>query len=256
MAAIGAFTLLVVACGVAGGAGFLAADAGLSVPAPLAATSPTAMALPLETVADQVMSRVVTIEGARADDEELGTGWLFDRDGDFVTNAHVIEGELTVRIRDASGIGHVGVVMGVDREQDIAVIRSADGFAGTPLRAAGLGDPTLPLDVVTVASERATGHANVTMETITALHRDVPVKGNPSVEPGVGTTTTTYHDMMVMQGATIYSGNSGGPLLDGQGQVLGIVTLKSKDQRQGYAIPLARVLAEIRSFSERSTPAG
>jgi serine protease Do len=212
--------------------------------------------LPLHTVADQAMSRVVTIEGARPDDEELGTGWLFDRDGDFVTNAHVIEGQLAVRIRDRSGIGHVGVVMGVDRQQDIAVIRSADGFDRAPLPLAGPGDPTLPLDAVTVASGRATGHGDITLETITALHQDVPVKGNPSVEPGVGTTTTTYHDMMVVQGATIYSGNSGGPLLDGQGQVLGIITLKSKDQSQGYAIPLARVLAEIRSFAERSTPTG
>jgi S1-C subfamily serine protease len=100
--------------------------------------SPT---MSLDDLARAQLSRTVTIEALGSTDEGLGTGWLLDAKGDFVTNAHVVQGQLAVRIRGRDGSSHVGDVLGIDRDLDIAVIRSRDGFAGTPLTTFAVWSP-------------------------------------------------------------------------------------------------------------------
>jgi len=216
---------------------------------PPAAAAPTPTPVPLTDLARADLSRVVTIEAERSSDEELGTGWLFDARGDFVTNAHVISGQLTVRIRDRLDHSHVGRVIGVDPVNDIAVIRSTDGFGGPALSVDHAQLPRVPFPVIAVASGRATGRADMTVETLTQLGQDVPVDST-DVQPGAG-GPTTYHDMLELDGARIFQGNSGGPVLDGAGDVIGIVTLASKATSEAFAIPLSRVYAELSTFSAR-----
>lgn len=217
---------------------------------PPVASPPTPTPAPLTDVARADLSRVVTVESERATDEELGTGWLFDARGDFVTNAHVIDGELTIRLRDRHDESHVGRVLGVDEAADIAVIRSADGFAGAalPVDAAPIGG--IPFPVVLIGSGRATGQAELTLETLTATGQDVPV-GGTNVRPGGG-EPSTYHDMLELDGARVFQGNSGGPVLDSRGDVVGIVTLASRTQAEAFAIPVSRVFTELEGFASRS----
>ena len=210
------------------------------------APSPT---LSLDNLARAQLSRTVTIEALGSNDEGLGTGWLLDTRGDFVTNAHVVQGQLSVRIRGRDGASHVGDVVGIDRGLDIAVVRSRDGFAGTPLPPFSGSISDFPTAVVAIASGHATGHGDITHETVTRVLGDVPVTGDTTT--GQPATTTDYHDMLVLDGQTIYPGNSGGPVLDSRGRVVGIVTLASKSLPQGYAIQLNRVLAELMSFAAR-----
>jgi S1-C subfamily serine protease len=208
--------------------------------------SPT---MSLDDLARAQLSRTVTIEALGSTDEGLGTGWLLDAKGDFVTNAHVVQGQLAVRIRGRDGSSHVGDVLGIDRDLDIAVIRSRDGFAGTPLTTfAGLVTD-FPQAVVAIASGHATGHADITDERLVRIDPNVPVTGDTST--GQPPTTTDYVDMLVLDGQTIYPGNSGGPVLDGEGRVVGIVTLASKSAPEGYAIQLNRVLSELMTFAAR-----
>jgi serine protease Do len=208
--------------------------------------SPT---LSLDDVARAELSRTVTIEALGSTDEGLGTGWLLDSKGDFVTNAHVVQGQLAVRIRDRDGTTHVGIVVGIDRELDIAVIRSHDGFAGAPLTTFPGLVTDFPQAVVAIASGHATGHADITDESLVRIDPQVPVTGDTTT--GQPPTTTDYLDMLVLAGQTIYPGNSGGPVLDGQGRVVGIVTLASKSAPEGYAIQLNRVLGELMTFAAR-----
>ncbi len=210
------------------------------------APSPT---VSLDDIARAALSRTVTIESLGNNDEGLGTGWLLDTKGDFVTNAHVVQGQLSVRIRARDGSSHVGVVMGSDRDLDVAVIRSRDGFAGTPLATFGGTISDFPRPVVAIASSHATGHGDITDESATRIESDVPVTGDTTT--GQPPTTTDYHDMMVLDGQSIYPGNSGGPVLDAGGRVIGIVTLASKSQPEGYAIQLNRVLAELTTFAAK-----
>ena len=214
----------------------------------LGSGNPSPSATPsLADVARTALSKTVTVEALRSADEEFGTGWLYDGQGDFVTNAHVVDGALVIRLRDRSGTTHVGLLLGLDRDQDIAVVRAQGGFAGPPLIPSGI-TPAVSEAVVAIASGRATGHADVTVELIAKLHAEVPVKGNPEVDPAAHATTTTYHDMINIGGAQIFPGNSGGPVMDASGRVIGIVTLASKTGDQAFAIPLGRVLAVIQGL--------
>ena len=208
--------------------------------------SPT---LSVDDVARAQLVRTVTIEALGSNDEGLGTGWLFDAKGDFVTNAHVVEGHLAVRIRARDGSSHVGDVLGVDRAVDIAMIRSRDGFSGTPMTPSTTVITTFPQSVVVIASSHATGHGDITDETVTRIEADVPVNGDTTT--GQAPTTTDYHDMLTLDGQAVYPGNSGGPVLDRQGQVVGILTLSSKSAAEAFAIQISRVITELTAFAAR-----
>jgi S1-C subfamily serine protease len=216
---------------------------------PPVASTPTPPTPPLSDVGRQSLSRVVTIEAVLPNAEALGTGWLLDGHGDFVTNAHVVTGQLSVRITDRQAHVHVAVVLGTDPSIDIAVVRSQDGFALPPLPVGHDALTTVPVSVIALASSRATGQVDMTAETITQLHQEVPLSHGESPSAGA---PAVYHDMLRLEGARVYQGNSGGPVLDASGQVVGIVTLADPSSPDSYAIPVARVLSELTSLASRS----
>lgn len=227
-----------------------AIDAGRLKPFPLPPTTAApATPAPLTDVGRAALSRVVTVEADRANEEALGTGWLFDTHGDFVTNAHVVQGALTVRITDREAHTHLAVVIAVDVVMDIALVRSVDGFAGTPLPLDHSAIVATPLPVVDLASSRATGHDDITTAEVTNMGQEVPLEPG-EVQPG-SSAPSVYHDMLALTGAQVFQGNSGGPVLDEQGDVVGILTLASPKLPQSYAIPLARVLDELTQFAAK-----
>ncbi|MDQ2960826.1 MAG: serine protease [Candidatus Dormibacteraeota bacterium] len=211
------------------------------------AIAPTAATL--VDIALGAMSRTVTVESLRPNDEGLGTAWLIDAKGDFATNAHVVSQHLAVRLRERNGHAHAGVVVAVDIGADIAVVRSQDGFTGAPLPMRSTAFAVFPQAVVAIASSAATGHSDITAETATGIAADVPVSGDTTT--GQPASTPDYHDMLVLYGQAIYPGNSGGPVLDGSGSVIGIVTLASRTNPEGYAIPINRVAAELLAYAAR-----
>jgi len=227
------------------------------IPGPFATPSSSLLPQSLSVVADRALSRVVTIEVVTTGGEEFGTGWVFDSHGDVVTNNHVIEGGTTISLRDSNRLAHPGVVVGHDKAQDIAVVRSQDQatrpLPGDPLPLS-TGEVPLPEQVVVLASSKATNNPPSTVETLAQLHQAIPVQGDGQAgTPEVG--GTTYEDMMVLHGGKIYRGNSGGPVLDAYGRVIGIITLASQSTPQAFAIPIARVAGELHGYASRSSPA-
>jgi putative serine protease PepD len=217
-----------------------------ATPPPGATTTPSAV--PLQDIGRQALTRVVTVETDRPSQEALGSAWLLDGNGDFVTNSHVVTNALTVRLTDRTGHTHVARVLGSDGPTDIAVVRATDGFAEQPLAIHHGPLPLLPIPVVDVASSRSTGHDDITMESLTRTGQDVPLR--PGEVPAGADEPSIYHDMLALSGARIYQGNSGGPVIDGSGQVVGILTLASPDQPEAFAIPITRVIGQLTHYAE------
>ena len=223
-------------------------DAGSIHPAtPPPAELPSPSPVSMLDVGRQALSRIVTVESDRPSQEALGTAWLLDDQGDFVTNAHVVTASLTVRITDRFAHTVVATVLGSDNANDVAVLRAAGGFdePALPIRTRML--PALPAPVVDCASGRATGHDELTVATLSGSGQNVPLEPG-EVPPGAG-TPSVYHDMLQLIGARVYQGNSGGPVLDTDGEVVGILTLASPNQPESFAIPITRVLAELKQYA-------
>ncbi|TMD07058.1 MAG: trypsin-like peptidase domain-containing protein [Chloroflexi bacterium] len=250
---------LMVVLGVAFAVGYRSASLAPQVvarfiPGPFATPTSSLVSQPLGTVADHAMSRVVTVEVQTSGGEEFGTGWVFDTHGDVVTNNHVIEGGSTIRLVDGGKQVHSGVVVGRDPAQDIAMVRSLDGLSVAPLPLATDGPAPHPEQVVVLASTKATNHSDRTVETLALLGQSIPVQGE-GLAGAPGSGGTTYTDMMVLHGEQIYRGNSGGPVLDSYGRVVGVVTLASQSTPQAFAIPIIRVVTQLRGYAARSNPA-
>lgn len=137
----------------------------------------------------------------------LGSGLIYDRDGHIVTSAHVVENmdEVTVTMNDGSVL--TGKVVGRDPKTDLAVVR-VEGKNLSPVvlgdsDAARIGDP-----VLAVGNPFGLGNT-VTAGIISARSRDIQV--GP-------------YDDFIQTDAAINRGNSGGPLFNAAGQMIGVNT--------------------------------
>lgn len=245
----------IIALLVAGLAGFVVANQFAQVnPARIApirlpaASAPTPSPPLLTDLGRDDLTSVVTVEAEleSGSEESLGTGWIFDNLGDVVTNAHVINGDDTLRVTDRAGRIYVARLVQSSDSSDLALLRVTGTLSGTPLPVDADSLTQHPIPVITLASSRATGHADITAETLIGLDDNVPLQGS-GIEAGQA-LPQEYDDMLHLHGARIYEGNSGGPVLDASGQVIGIITLASPSSANSYAIPISRVLATLRQW--------
>jgi putative serine protease PepD len=219
---------------------------------PPSARAPAPPPTPLTDLGRAALVSVVTVEVEVqvSNEESLGTGWIFDARGDIVTNAHVVAGHSAVRVTDRQGHTEVAVVLRTEYDQsaDIALLRPLTSLPGTALPI----DPTalvkVPVSVIVLASSTATGKGDMTQESAIGLDDSVPLAGNGGSRSGIG-GPQVYDGMIHLQGARIYEGNSGGPVLDAAGRVVGVLTLASPTATDAYAIPISRVLSELTTWS-------
>ena len=203
-------------------------------------------------VANAVGTAVVAIQRVTADGEMLGesagTGVIITSDGEILTNAHVVGDADAVNVRLAGeSEPRPGAVVAVDLENDLALVRiDVDGLDTVTFAAADdvrIGDQVL-----------AIGYA-------------LDLDGDPTVTAGivsaVGRSLATDQgalDGLVQTDAAISSGNSGGPLLDALGRVVGINTAVASSSidtaatNLGFAIGVAELLRGIDSL--RATAGG
>ncbi|QDT84648.1 transglutaminase family protein [Gimesia chilikensis] len=191
----------------------------LVAPRPEAQASESDPGVSAEDLAVRAKESVVSVSFAGRDGQEagMGTGFVIDANGLIATNLHVI-GEarpITVQLLDGTSY-EVQEVYATDRQMDLAVLK----IAVDNLKPLKLAEP----DTLKQGAE-------------------VVVLGNPqglrySVVKGVNSGTREVDGKPMLQLAIpIEPGNSGGPVLDSQGRVQGIVTLKSAVTRNlGYAV--------------------
>ena len=165
----------------------------------------------------------------------VGSGVIIDKDGQVLTNAHVVDGAASLSVTLDSGNRVPARIVGLDPVLDIALLRVDP--AGT-LPAARLGDSSM----VKVGDEVvAIGNPIGLDQTMT---RGI-VSGMNRLLPGIS------DEPMIQTDAPINPGNSGGPLVDRCGAVIGLNTLISEDaQAIGFAVPINAAKAILKDLRE------
>jgi serine protease Do len=160
----------------------------------------------------------------------MGTGVLIDERGYIITNHHVVDGVRKIMVTTASRENYVARLVSHDPQTDLAIIKIDDD---KPFQVILIGTSSdlMPGETV-IAVGNAFGYEHtVTRGIISALHRTVQV-----------TDAQNYQDL-IQTDASINPGNSGGPLLNIDGDMIGInVAVRAGAQGIGFAIPVDKVL--------------
>ncbi|WP_437187680.1 S1C family serine protease [Planctomicrobium sp. SH668] len=156
----------------------------------------------------------------------MGTGIVIDERGYIVTNYHVVQDVERLRVTTYQGSEYEARVLAYDSREDLAIIRIDPR---EPLIVANFGtssDLMLAEDVIAIGN--AYGYeSSVTRGIISHRSRDVEVNEEQS------------YTNLIQIDAAINPGNSGGPLLNADGEVIGInVAIRAGAQRIGFAIPI------------------
>jgi serine protease Do len=176
-------------------------------------------------------------DGGRGDGARRGSGsgFIIDTDGSILTNNHVVEGMERIVVKLSDGRSLRGRVVGADPETDVALLK-VDGQSGLPV--APLGDSsTLRTGEWVCAIGNPLGYEHtVTVGVVSYVGRKL---FDASLEDFIQTD------------AAINFGNSGGPLINSRGEVIGInAAVSSKASNIGFAVPMsgaAAILPQLRA---------
>jgi 2-alkenal reductase len=170
----------------------------------------------LVSLFEQINPGVVAIRVLTEAGDGLGSGFVFDREGHIVTNYHVVEGQTNLEVDFPSGFKAHGVVVGLDPDSDLAVIKvqaPPDELFPLPL-----GDSSLvKVGQTVVAIGNPFGlSSSMTVGIVSAVGRTLQ-----SIRTAPGGNSYTAPEI-IQTDAAINPGNSGGPLLNLSGEVIGV----------------------------------
>ena len=167
-----------------------------------------------------------------------GSGVIYKKDGEYayiVTNTHVINGANKVDIRLADGTKVPGEIVGTDTYSDIAVVKISSEKVSAVAEFGDSSQLTVGETAIAIGSPLGSEYANtVTQGIVSSLNRTVSLKS----EDGQAISTKA-----IQTDTAINPGNSGGPLINIQGQVIGITSSKiatnggTSVEGLGFAIP-------------------
>ncbi|GAA3822774.1 S1C family serine protease [Streptomyces chiangmaiensis] len=230
-------------------------------------------------VAAAVSPSIVEINAASNAGESTGSGVVITGNGEIITNNHVVSGASSIKVTTSNGTSYRAQIVGTDSRKDMALIK-LDGASGLKTATLGNSDGIQVGDqVVAIGSpEGLTG--TVTSGIVSALDRDVTVSTDDNQGQGqgndqwpfefggrhfngdTGSSTTTYK--AIQTDASLNPGNSGGALIDMNGNIIGInsamysaasdsTSSSAGSVGLGFAIPINTVksdLAKLRSGSQ------
>lgn len=209
------------------------------VPASLAGIEAT-----LESIYERVNPSVVNIQvvipetATSSAGAALGSGFVWDAQGNIVTNNHVVDGATRITVTFYDGTTVEASLVGTDADSDLAVIKV--GADGVQLRPVTMADSSLlKVGQVTVAIGNPFGlQGTLTVGFVSGLGRLLPAS-----ESAVGPNYSIPD--IIQTDAAINPGNSGGVLLDGSGDVIGVTSSIATDSGTsagvGFAVPSAIV---------------
>lgn len=230
--AVGAIVLALVAGGAGGLAGWYLSDSNGSTTVVESVSMDAGAGMTYTEIVDEVTPSVVTI----VTDVAEGSGVVYSEDGYVVTNNHVVEGAGAVEVRFADGTVGEAEVIATDPTQDLAVVQVSGVDDMQPI---DFGDSdALQVGDATVAIGSPLGlEGTVTTGIVSALNRSMSVSSEQQRDPNAGQSLSG----LIQTDAAINMGNSGGALVNGSGELIGINTAilspESGNVGLGFAIP-------------------
>ncbi|MGE6487434.1 S1C family serine protease [Paenisporosarcina sp. NPDC076898] len=190
----------------------------------------------LKGIIQRSQKLVVKIE---LDDGSLGSGFLYNKKGDVITNAHVVSNTKQVKVITEDEREFEGTVIGISEDTDVALVRVPGLSTTAPMIIDKEGKAEIGDEVLALGTPLGLQNT-VTTGIISGVDRDF------DLEP--------FHYVDVYQiSAPIAPGNSGGPLIDKKtGKVIGINSAGMDQGTIGFSIPIASVYSLIENWS--STP--
>ena len=169
--------------------------------------------------------------GQQTSNAVSGTGFVISEDGYILTNNHVIEdafkGGYTVTVKFYDGSSYEAEIVGVEDDNDIAVLK-IDATGLNPVVIGNSDEMLVGESLYVVGNPLGELTYTMTSGIVSALDRSIATSANVSVN-------------MFQLDAAVNSGNSGGPVYNAKGEVIGVVTAKYKDtgvEGLGFAIPI------------------
>jgi putative serine protease PepD len=167
--------------------------------------------------------------GGQQTQQAQGSGFVYDSNGRIITNQHVVEGATSISVRFWNGKTYKAELVGSDPSTDLAVIKvDAPASVLTPLTLADSDAVAVGDNVVAIGSPFGLENT-VTSGIVSALHRQMTSPNNFSIDDSIQTDAAINH------------GNSGGPLLNTEAQVIGVNAQIESDSGGndgvGFAIP-------------------
>ena len=198
-------------------------------------------ATPVGTVVDiNTSQQVLGADGLRP--LGAGTGMVLTADGEILTNNHVVEGASSIQVTIPGHGSSTATVVGVDPTDDVALLQlnSASGLATVTLGDSSTVQVGDPITAIGNAFGRG-GPPTATTGTVAAVHRSITAR-DPS-----GTSSERLDDVIQIA-ADVHPGDSGGAVLNAQGQVVGIITAgpsNSSGNGTGFAIPINNAIGIV-----------
>jgi putative serine protease PepD len=201
---------------------------GPASPAPSSGQTPSAVADPAEALQDDLVSVIERVSPSVVqiqDTQGLGSGVIFDTQGDIVTNAHVVAGADSFTVTFADGTTEPASLLDAYAPNDLAVLRLQGGGAGHSPATFADSSKLRVGDMVLAIGNPLGLRSSVTDGIVSAVRTGIS-EGNGVVLPSV-----------IQTSAAINPGNSGGALVDLHGDVVGIPTLAAADPSLGSTAP-------------------
>jgi S1-C subfamily serine protease len=156
----------------------------------------------------------------------LGSGIIFDANGWILTNAHVVAGAGAITVQLSDGRQLAGQVYGVASTTDLAVVKV--GATGLPAASIGHSNAVVAGEaIIAIGDPLGQYPGSVTTGVVSGLERSIDIRGSATLTG------------LIQTDAAINLGDSGGPLLDPAGRVIGVTTATSgRAQGISFAIPI------------------
>ncbi len=187
-----------------------------------------------------------------ANSQAAGTGMILSSNGLILTNNHVIENSTSIRVTvESTGKTYDATVIGTDATDDVAVLKLSDASGLTAIHFATGSAVAAGASVTAVGNAGGTGDLVAATGTVTTTGKSITVQGD-------STDTSESLTDLIEVSADIVAGDSGGPLLNSAGAVIGIDTAASAGSANtvGYAIPITKALTiakQIEAGTESAT---